>query len=243
MNQEITFLNAFFARLFWRNALRRHVRRIEQRIRFAAAATFKPNRADCIVELGAHQQLCHHLACWSVWSGRSAFPWTIRARFKTVCILPPMSCCFCSVCILPVFRLPQPKSRHRQTDLERLNPLLNKLLPIKSVPACFGVGVLWGWLPCGLVYSASLYALGSGNALHGGLYMLAFALGTLPNLLAMGIFAAQLKPFCKNAWFVCAPDCWWQDGRYGAWLYLRWGKSGKVKRFYLVCCFAIKKAV
>lgn len=76
---------------------------------------------------------------------------------------------------------------------KRLNPILNRLLPIKSVPACFGVGMLWGWLPCGLVYSASLYALGSGNAVQGGLYMLAFALGTLPNLLAMGIFAAQLK--------------------------------------------------
>lgn len=114
---------------------------------------------------------------------------------------------------------------------KRLNPLLNKLLPIKSVPACFGVGVLWGWLPCGLVYSASLYALGSGNALHGGLYMLAFALGTLPNLLAMGIFAAQLKTFLQNVWFVCAPDYWWQDGQYGAWPYLRWGKSGKVKGF------------
>ncbi|OSI13186.1 sulfite exporter TauE/SafE family protein [Neisseria canis] len=75
----------------------------------------------------------------------------------------------------------------------RLNPVLNKLLPIKSVPACFGVGLLWGWLPCGLVYSASLYALGSGSAAKGGLYMLAFALGTLPNLLAMGWFAAQLK--------------------------------------------------
>lgn len=112
---------------------------------------------------------------------------------------------------------------------KRLNPLLNKLLPIKSVSACFGVGVLWGWLPCGLVYSASLYALGSGNALHGGLYMLAFALGTLPNLLAMGIFAAQLKTFLQNAWFVCAPDCWWQDGRYGAWPSLRWGKSGREK--------------
>ena len=76
---------------------------------------------------------------------------------------------------------------------KRLNPLLNRLLPIQSVPACFGVGMLWGWLPCGLVYSASLYALGSGNALEGGLYMLAFALGTLPNLLAMGLFAAQLN--------------------------------------------------
>ena len=81
---------------------------------------------------------------------------------------------------------------------KRLNPLLNRLLPIQSVPACFGVGMLWGWLPCGLVYSASLYALGSGNALEGGLCMLAFALGTLPNLLAMGLFAAQLKNFLQR---------------------------------------------
>jgi putative membrane protein len=81
---------------------------------------------------------------------------------------------------------------------KRLNPILNRLLPIKSVLACFGVGMLWGWLPCGLVYSASLYALGSGNAVQGGLYMLAFALGTLPNLLAMGIFAAQLKTLLQR---------------------------------------------
>ncbi|PSJ80639.1 sulfite exporter TauE/SafE family protein [Neisseria iguanae] len=81
---------------------------------------------------------------------------------------------------------------------KRLNPWLNKLLPIRSIPACFAVGMLWGWLPCGLVYSASLYALGSGGAWHGGLYMLAFALGTLPNLLAMGFFAAQLKAFLQN---------------------------------------------
>ena len=80
----------------------------------------------------------------------------------------------------------------------RLNPLLNRLLPIQSVPACFGVGLLWGWLPCGLVYSASLYALGSGSAAQGGLYLLAFALGTLPNLLAMGLFAAQLKSVLQN---------------------------------------------
>ena len=80
----------------------------------------------------------------------------------------------------------------------RLNPLLNRLLPIKSVPACFGVGLLWGWLPCGLVYSASLYALGSGSAWQGGLMMLAFAFGTLPNLLAMGWFAGQLKSLLQN---------------------------------------------
>ncbi|MFC2417318.1 MAG: sulfite exporter TauE/SafE family protein, partial [Eikenella corrodens] len=83
----------------------------------------------------------------------------------------------------------------------RLNPLLNRLLPIQNTPACFGVGLLWGWLPCGMVYSASLYALGSGKAVDGALMMLAFGLGTLPNLLAMGLFANQLKGLLQHPRF------------------------------------------
>lgn len=81
---------------------------------------------------------------------------------------------------------------------KRLNPFLNKLLPIRSVPACFGVGMLWGWLPCGLVYSTSLYALGSGSAVHGALYMLAFALGTLPNLWRWYLCSAVENAFAKT---------------------------------------------
>ena len=83
---------------------------------------------------------------------------------------------------------------------QRLNPLLNKLLPIQSLPACFGAGMLWGWLPCGLVYNASLYALGSSSALWGGLYLLAFGLGTLPNLIAAGLFASQLRALLQKKW-------------------------------------------
>lgn len=81
---------------------------------------------------------------------------------------------------------------------KRLNPLLTRLLPIRSVAASFGVGLLWGWLPCGLVYSASLYALASGSTLKGLLVMLFFGLGTLPNLLAMGWFAAQIRPWLQK---------------------------------------------
>lgn len=101
----------------------------------------------------------------------------------------------------------------------KINPLLNKLLPIQSVSGCLWVGVLWGWLPCGLVYNASLYALGSGSAAQGGLLMLAFGLGTLPNLLAMGVFAAQLRVFLQHKWvrlvaglLVCGWAIWslWQ---------------------------------
>lgn len=75
----------------------------------------------------------------------------------------------------------------------RLNPLLNRLLPLRSASGCLAVGFLWAWLPCGLVYNAALYALGSGSAAQGALYLAAFGLGTLPNLLAMGAFAAQLQ--------------------------------------------------
>ena len=80
----------------------------------------------------------------------------------------------------------------------RLNPVLNRLLPIRSATSCVMVGMLWGWLPCGLVYNAALYALGSGSAVQGGAYLLAFGLGTLPNLLAAGIFAAQLRGFLQK---------------------------------------------
>lgn len=81
---------------------------------------------------------------------------------------------------------------------KRLNPLLTKLLPIKSARASLAVGALWGWLPCGLVYSASTYALGSGNAAQGALIMFLFGLGTLPNLLAMGFFATGFKAFMQK---------------------------------------------
>lgn len=198
MNQEITFLTLFLLGFFWRNALRRYVWRLEQRFCFAAAAPFKPNRADCIVELGTHQQLCRHWPSGRLGrAGRHFLGRYARSSKRFV---------YCRQCLAAFARAVSCRYFDRRTKIEgigkpiwkRLNPLLNKLLPIKSVPACFGVGVLWGWLPCGLVYSASLYALGSGNALHGGLYMLAFALGTLPNLLAMGIFAAQLKTFLQK---------------------------------------------
>lgn len=80
----------------------------------------------------------------------------------------------------------------------RLNPFLSKLLPIKSITSCFLVGLLWGWLPCGLVYNASLYALSSGSAYQGALYLAAFGLGTLPNLLTIGVFASQLQTYLQN---------------------------------------------
>lgn len=77
-----------------------------------------------------------------------------------------------------------------------LQPRVGKLLPVDGFAKAILAGGIWGWLPCGLVYSVLISALASGSGLRGMLLMLVFGLGTLPNLLAMGWAAARLR-----AWF------------------------------------------
>ena len=81
-----------------------------------------------------------------------------------------------------------------------IQPIATRLLPVSSLPRALLLGALWGWLPCGLVYSASLTAMASGSAAGGATGMLAFALGTLPNLLAMGAFAEGLRGWLTRLW-------------------------------------------
>jgi sulfite exporter TauE/SafE len=80
----------------------------------------------------------------------------------------------------------------------RIEPLGRGLLPVRSVRHGLLLGLLWGWLPCGLVYSALVWTVAAGGALEGALLMLAFGLGTLPNLLLMGVAAAQLNRWVKQ---------------------------------------------
>ena len=77
----------------------------------------------------------------------------------------------------------------------RLQPLAARLLPARSPPQAFAAGLVWGWLPCGLVYGALAAAAFAGGPANGALAMLAFGLGTLPNLLAAGLAAARLRAF------------------------------------------------
>ena len=80
----------------------------------------------------------------------------------------------------------------------RLQPLVGRMLPIRGALGAAAVGAVWGWLPCGLVYSASISALASGSAWRGAGLMLAFGLGTLPNLLLMGVFADGLRRWMQQ---------------------------------------------
>jgi len=77
----------------------------------------------------------------------------------------------------------------------RVQPCTRRFLPANTLPRALGLGALWGWLPCGMVYAVLLTAASTGNAGHGALVMAAFGLGTLPNLLAVAVFAHKLKRY------------------------------------------------
>jgi sulfite exporter TauE/SafE len=88
----------------------------------------------------------------------------------------------------------------------RIKPLFQKLLPVKSVPQALLAGMAWGWLPCGLVFGAGVGAGGRQRDLGGGADA-GVRPGTLPNLLGMALVARQLQPFMQQLWVRCtAPD-------------------------------------
>lgn len=73
-----------------------------------------------------------------------------------------------------------------------LEPLGRRLLPVRSPAHALLFGAIWGWLPCGLVYSALLWTSTAGDAQTGALTMLAFGAGTLPGVMSAGVFTGWL---------------------------------------------------
>lgn len=73
----------------------------------------------------------------------------------------------------------------------RVAPFAQRARASRSLGAALAFGALWGWLPCGLVYSALVVSAASGSAASGALVMAGFGLGTLPATLAVGIFAGR----------------------------------------------------
>jgi sulfite exporter TauE/SafE len=75
----------------------------------------------------------------------------------------------------------------------RLLPVLQPLLQRPGMAGRIALGLAWGLVPCALVYSVLPLALLAGGAWQGGAVMLAFGLGTLPNLLASGVILARAR--------------------------------------------------
>jgi sulfite exporter TauE/SafE len=95
------------------------------------------------------------------------------------------------------------------TQVERLgkslwqyiSPLTKKFIPITNAKNAFALGALWGWLPCGLVYSTLTWALASADAFNGALIMFSFGLGTLPALFSVSIGTLSVKTLLTNVTF------------------------------------------
>lgn len=81
---------------------------------------------------------------------------------------------------------------------KHISPLTRRFIPVDRPDKALALGFLWGWLPCGLVYSALTWSLGSGGAGKGALLMLYFGLGTLPAMLSVGTFSQILSDFARG---------------------------------------------
>lgn len=81
----------------------------------------------------------------------------------------------------------------------RVQPLTARFLPARSLRQALPLGMLWGFLPCGLVYSVLTTALVTGSAARGAALMLAFGLGTLPNLLLAGMLFKRFRDVTRNS--------------------------------------------
>ena len=82
----------------------------------------------------------------------------------------------------------------------RVRPFGSRFMPARGASAAYPLGLVWGFVPCGLVYSILATALVSGSALRGGLLMAAFGLGTLPNLMLAGLFAVRIRAWLQRRW-------------------------------------------
>lgn len=79
-----------------------------------------------------------------------------------------------------------------------VSPLGHKLLPIKHPLYAIPFGFIWGWLPCGLVYSMLTWSAAAGSVEQGALVMLFFGLGTLPLMLVVGVSASKANQWLKS---------------------------------------------
>lgn len=79
-----------------------------------------------------------------------------------------------------------------------IEPHARRLLPVQRPGQALLLGALWGWLPCGLVYSTLIWSSSHGSAGSSALLMLAFGLGTLPTLLATGAAAERLTALLRR---------------------------------------------
>lgn len=73
-----------------------------------------------------------------------------------------------------------------------IEPYGRRLVPVETLPKAFVFGMIWGWLPCGLVYAALALAATTGDVVRSTFTMFAFGLGTMPAVMGVGIMTSWM---------------------------------------------------
>jgi uncharacterized protein len=84
---------------------------------------------------------------------------------------------------------------------KKIEPFGRKLIPVKTHTQAYLFGMVWGWLPCGLVYTALAVAATAGDVSKSALTMLAFGFGTLPAVMGVGIMTSVLTRLSRTQRF------------------------------------------
>lgn len=79
-----------------------------------------------------------------------------------------------------------------------LQPIGQKLMPVRTRSQALFLGLVWGWLPCGLVYAALAVAATVGEPIKASMVMLAFGAGTLPAVMGAGLFTGMLASMARS---------------------------------------------
>lgn len=74
----------------------------------------------------------------------------------------------------------------------KVSPVAKRFVPFQTPLHALPYGLIWGWLPCGLVYSTLAWSMATGDAVKSALLMMCFGLGTLPATLLLAFSAKQL---------------------------------------------------
>ncbi len=80
----------------------------------------------------------------------------------------------------------------------RIEPLGRRWLPVSAPWQAYLFGLVWGWLPCSLVYGALIWSSSSGSAANGALFMLSFGAGTLPTVMGAGILTGWMTRLSRH---------------------------------------------
>lgn len=97
-------------------------------------------------------------------------------------------------------RVLEPIERAGRVVWRYIQPLTKLFLPVTNLRRALVLGGLWGFIPCGLVYSVLVTALSSGSAARGAVALFAFGLGTIPSLLLASMFLRPLRGFQNSRW-------------------------------------------